>query len=58
MTLILIFCSNTFMQQIISQMGFWWENYEGLNSFFVRDENVFPIEISLLHKILWNEVTV
>lgn len=52
MTLILIFCSNTFMQQIISQMGFWWENYEGLNSFFVRDENVFPIEISLLHKIL------
>lgn len=52
MILILIFCSNTFTQQIISQMSFWWENYEGLNSFFVRDENVFPIEISLLHKIL------
>lgn len=33
-------------------MSFWWENDEGLSLFFVRDENLFPIEISCLYKIL------
>lgn len=29
-----------------------WENYEGLNLYFVRNENVFLLEMSSPHKTL------